>query len=83
MAKEKPKQKPVHEIRLGLVKATIWENATTNGTRHNVVVSRLYKDGDEWKRSDSFGRDDLPLVAKVVDQAHTWIFEQHAGERAS
>lgn len=71
-----PKQKPAHEIRLGRVKATIWENETEQGTRHNVTVSRLYKDGDEWKQSASFGREDLPLVAKVVDLAHTWIYEQ-------
>ncbi len=67
-------KKPVHEIRIGRIKATIWENETQNGTRHNVTVSRLYKDGDEWKDSTSFGRDDLPLVAKVVDQAHSYIF---------
>lgn len=71
------KQKPVHEIRLGAVKAAIWENETQNGTRHNVTVSRLYKDKDsgEWKYSDSFGRDDLPLLAKVADLCHTWIFQ--------
>ena len=67
-------KKPVHEIRIGRIKATIWENETQNGTRHNVTVSRLYKDGDEWKDSTSFGRDDLPLVAKVADQAHSYIF---------
>ena len=50
-----PNQKPVHEIRLGAIKATIWANETSVGTRHSVNVSRLYKDGDEWKRSDSFG----------------------------
>jgi len=72
------KQKPAHEIRLGSIKATIWENETPNGARHNVTVARLYKDGEEWKRSESFGRDDLPLVAKVIDQAHSWIFEQSA-----
>jgi hypothetical protein len=44
--------------------------------RHNVQLRRLYKDGDNWAQSDSFGRDDLPLVAKVADLAHTWIFEQ-------
>jgi hypothetical protein len=71
-----PKQKPAHEIRLGRVKATIWANETENGTRHNVTVSRIYKDGDEWKQTTSFGRDDLPLVAKVVDLAHLWIYEQ-------
>ncbi len=70
------KQKPAHEIRLGSIKATIWENETPNGFRHNVTLARLYKDADEWKRSESFGRDDLPLVAKVVDQAHSWIYEQ-------
>jgi hypothetical protein len=69
------KQKPIHEIRLGAVKAAIWENETTNGKRHNLTVTRLYKDNDEWKRTESFGRDDLPLLAKVVDLAHTWIFE--------
>jgi len=71
------KVRPVHEIRLGRVKAAIWENETQNGIRHNVTVSRLYKDGDQWKDTSSFGRDDLPLVSKVVDQAHSWIFQQN------
>lgn len=68
--------KPVHEIRYGYVKVLVWENETTNGTRHNVTVSRLYKADDEWKETSSFGRDDLLLLAKAVDQAHTWIYEQ-------
>jgi len=68
--------KPIHEIRLGKVKAAIWANDTSSGVRHNVTVERLYKDGDDWKSTSSFGRDDLPLVIKVLDQAHTWIFEQ-------
>lgn len=72
------KQQPIHEIRMGSIKATIWENQTTVGTRHNVTVSRIYKDGDEWKHTESFGRDDLQLLAKVVDLAHTWIFQQPA-----
>lgn len=70
------KQKPAHEIRLGRIKATLWENETEQGTRYNVTVSRLYKDGDDWKNSMGFGRDDLPLVAKVVEMAHLWIYEQ-------
>ncbi len=71
----KTKQQPAHEIRMGAIKATIWENQTLTGTRHNVTVCRIYKDGDEWKQTESFGRDDLQLLAKVVDLAHTWIFE--------
>ena len=74
---EEPRPKPVHECRLGRIKAAIWANDTENGTRHNVTFSRLYKDeSNNWKRSESFGRDDLPLLAKVADIAHTWIFDQ-------
>lgn len=76
------KNKPVHEIRLGRVKAAVWANETKSGIRHNVTVSRLYKDGDAWKTSDSFSRDDIPLVAKVLDLAHTWLYE-HPQEPAA
>ena len=65
---------PLHEIRLGHIKAVIWANETQAGIRHNVTVARLYKDGDNWATSEAFGRDDLPLLAKAVDLAHTWIF---------
>jgi hypothetical protein len=74
----KAKARPVHEVRLGRIRAAIWENETQNGTRHNVTFSRLYKDGDDWKDSSSFGRDDLPLLEKVAIKAHSWIFEQAA-----
>lgn len=70
------KQKPIYEVRLGRIKAAIWENETQNGTRHNVTFSRLYRDGDDWKSTESFGRDDLPLIAKVADMAHSWIYQQ-------
>jgi hypothetical protein len=69
-------KRPVHEIRFGRVKAAIWENETSQGVRHNVTFQRIYRDEDSWKTSDSFGRDDLPLVQKVSDLAHTWIYEQ-------
>jgi hypothetical protein len=76
-----PKDKPVHEIRLGAVKAAIWKNDTDSGVRFNVTLSRLYRDGEEWKSTDSFGRDDLLLLGKVADRAHSWIHEQTKEER--
>ncbi len=78
-AKCKP---PLHEVRLGSVKATVWSNAVPNGVRHSVTFARLYKDGDPWKSSSSFGRDDLLLVAKVADLAHTWITSNQKREPA-
>jgi hypothetical protein len=72
-------KKPVHEIRMGRVRAAVWENDTKNGNVYNLTFSRLYKDdNDKWADSSSFGRDDLPLLAKVADVAHSWIFEQSA-----
>ena len=59
--------KPVAEVRIGRVKAAIWSNDTEGGTRHNVTFSRLYKDGEEWKSTQSFGRNDLLVLAKVAD----------------
>jgi hypothetical protein len=81
--KEKEKAKPVHEIRLGRIKAAIWENETQNGSMFNVNIVRLWKDGKQWKDSSSFGRDDLPLVAKVADMVHTWIFTQSQDQNGS
>ena len=71
------KQTPVRELRLGRIRATIWDNKTTEGrVWYSVTVSRLYKDGDQWKDTSTFGRDDLPIVAKAVDLAYAWIWEQ-------
>ena len=59
------------------VKAAVWKNDTDNGVRYNTTFARLYKDGDEWKNTDSFGRDDLLTLAKVADIAHSWIHGQN------
>ena len=72
--------KPVAEVRIGRVKAAIWPNGTDGRTRHNVTFSRLYKEGDEWKNTQSFSRNDLLLLAKVADQAHSRIFELQQAE---
>ena len=67
--------RPAHEVRFGSIKAVIWANETENGTRYATRIVKLYRDGEEWKETTSFNRDDLLLVAKVSDHAHTWIFE--------
>ena len=69
-------RKPVHEIRMGRIKAAIWQNETDGVIRYNVTFGRLYKDGESWKQTESFDRDDLPVLSKVADQAHTFIFQK-------
>jgi hypothetical protein len=68
-------RQPVLEIRRGLIKLRIWRRKTRSGTRHSVTVVRLFKNGSEWKESSRFDRDDLLLVAHMLDRAHTWIIQ--------
>src|SRR3954452_607072 len=70
------RNRPIHSVRLRNIRAAIWANETEQGPRYNTTFCRLYKDGEgSWRSSDSFGRDDLLLLAKVADLAHTWISE--------
>jgi hypothetical protein len=73
---------PAHIIRFGLIKGSIWRNQTRAGDRYTITVVRLFKNGDRWTESTRFGRDDLPLVAKICDLAHTWVF-QNSGQPES
>lgn len=69
--------RPVHEIRLGKVKAAIWRKETEHGPRYSVVFGRIYRTEQGWETSTSFGRDELPLVTRVSDLVHLWIYEQN------
>ena len=59
----------------GASKRQFGRNGTEDQPRYNVTFSRLYKDGDQWKSTHSFGRSDLLVLAKVADFAHTRIFQ--------
>ena len=65
--------KPTMEIRRGLIKARIWQRRSKNGVRYSLSVVRLFRNGDQWKESTRLGRDDLPLVRLVLDEAHAWM----------
>ncbi len=66
--------RPVYEARLGRIKARVFANRTDTGIRYSTSLVRLYKDADKWQSSTYFDREDLPLVSKVSDMAHTWIY---------
>lgn len=54
------------------------------GPWYSATPSRGFKQGDQWKESDSLGEDDLLRMCKLLDQADTWIKEQHqAGRQAA
>ena len=70
---------PVKTFRLGRIKAAVWENESDQKNFFNVTFARTYMDeARNFHDTDSYGRDDLPLIAKLADQAHTFIFERLA-----
>ena len=70
------KKTTVHEVRLGLIKVSVWRKRTRSGIRHTVTIVRLYRNGDVWKQSSRYGRDDIPRVKLALDQAYEWIYRQ-------
>ena len=77
-----PKQEragPAHEIRIGRLRATLWQNHhDTQGTWYSITLTRSYKDGQgQWQSAGSFGRDDLLVVGELCRQAFHWIHRQY------
>lgn len=79
------KEKPVHTVRIGSIRASIWANKTKFGERHNVTFSRLYVADEDasagtksWRSTSSFSRDDIPVLQKVADQVFTWMLAEAA-----
>jgi len=76
---EAAKQRPAQTIRYGRLKAAIWRQESDKGSWYSVTFARAYRDQDgNWQSSGSFGRDDLLVLAKIADQAHSWIHRQLA-----
>ncbi len=67
--------RPVHQVRIGRIKAAVFENG--DNAPRKVQFAALYKDGETWKGSQGFSREDLPLLANVADQVHTVLYEQN------
>jgi hypothetical protein len=66
---------PTHEIRYGLILARIWRQPRKTQTRYVVTVTRLFRNGSDWKQSSRFGPDDLPTIRFALDKAHNWILK--------
>jgi hypothetical protein len=70
------KNQPVHQIRHGTVSASIWRQESDKGPLFNVTFQRAYKDGDTWKHSTSFGRNNLLVMSLIAARAFEWIGNQ-------
>ena len=71
--------KPVQKYRLRGISVSIFANPVkSNGEDtvfHKVSIQRAYRDGDEFRTTSSFGRDDLPVVELLTRRAWEFIHD--------
>ena len=70
------KTTPAQEIRYGNVRVSIWKNEGASGPFFSAKPERTYRQGDKVRSSSSFGKRDLPSLAKALLDAHTWMYDQ-------
>ena len=72
--------KPTLYLRLGLIYANIWDRCIKDNIFYSVTFERRYRDkAGNWQSTESYNAEDLLVLAKLADQAHTKIIELRAG----
>jgi hypothetical protein len=79
------KNEPAARVRMSTIQASIWRNESPDGKAYfSTTFERRYLDKDgKWKNSTSFSADELLLLAKVADLAHTEVIRLRSAERAN
>ena len=78
-------QKPVEKFKAGQVSAALWENEISVSGRQvtmlKATVQRRYKDKDgNWKSSQSFSRNEIPLAIYCLKKAFEHIIDSPKDE---
>ena len=79
-------QRPVAKFAAGQVAAAIWENEvmTRSGKKLTMLkasVERRFKDKDgQWKSSNSFSRNEIPLAIYCLQKSLEHIIESRKDE---
>ncbi len=69
--------KPEKKFSCGSISASIWANTKVVNSEtvklYSVTINKAYKEGEEWKHTNSFNIEDLPKVALVATEAYKYI----------
>jgi hypothetical protein len=69
--------KPEKKFSCGSISASIWANTkVVNGETvkfYSVTINKAYKEGEDWKYTDSFNIEDLPKVSLVANEAYKYV----------
>ena len=76
---------PIKKFQAGQVTCAVWENGVTvNGHPQTILkatVGRRFRDKDgQWKTSQSFSRNEIPLAIYVLQKAFEAMIEKRPEE---
>lgn len=70
-------RKPEKKFSCGPISASIWAKTKTVESEkvkfNSITINKAYKDGEDWKHTNSFNIEDLPKVALVANEAYKYI----------
>lgn len=70
-------KRPIHEIKLGRIRAVIWRNESENRKPwFNATAGRLYKKNGEWKETSSYGSEDCLVASEALKMAWRWMMSR-------
>lgn len=77
-AQDEAKTQPVATFRHRTISASVFENKSQKGgAYHSVSVQKRFKpDEGDWRTTNSFQRDELPVLQELVRQAYAFILEE-------
>jgi len=65
---------PVKKIKVGGIEAAVWENNSKEGNKYyTTTMERNYKDGEEWKKTNSLRANDLPKAILALQKAFEFV----------
>ena len=76
------KSKPAHKIRSGALTVTLWKHEGDKGPWFTATPMRSYKQGDEWKETNSYGQEDFLELAEMFREARAWVIKEKAAAKA-
>lgn len=76
--------KPVRKFRLRGISVSVFANETKvrgeDSVFHKVSIQRTFRDGDEFRSTSSFNRDDLPIVELLTRRAWEFIHDAESSK---
>lgn len=91
MTEEKTKNKPIHQLSApcagSVIRVSIWrhQKKPEDRPRYAVSMSRSHPDktGKKWTADGFFRRDELLVLARLVESSHAWVISNETSKEAA